>query len=1179
MGEGPRREAAGAVGSAAHLLPSRSGQRGDLHLHQLDVGRADRGQAARREGCQHAPPAWRRCGTDRQTRQPADEDQLRDQASPGVRRRRMARARRSAGSEGDRAQAESRRRKGSKAWQAGCAADAVGGIERRAAEFRLMPILFRDYETRSTIDLKRVGGYKYATHASTDVWCCAFAVDDGPINLWTPGMDAPAEFIEAARNPAWVVSAFNDAFERRLEQFIMAPRYGWPIVPLERHRCSQAAALALALPANLAGAVAALGLEQQKDAEGRRVMQQMARPRKPRADEDPNGTYWFDDPARREKLYAYCRQDVAAERALHERIGFLSDAEQKVWVLDASINDRGVYTDGELLAGALRIAEEAEAEIAREIIQVTGGAVTSISQVDRLIVWLATRDCVVTDVRKDTMRRALARKDVSPDARRAMELRLAGAHAAARKLVTMQDWRAADGRARDTLKYHGAATGRWASWGIQVHNLKRPQVDDLGAAIDAASSGSLHCVKERFTDPMSIVGDIGRAIICAAPGNRLLAADFSGVESRTTAWLSGQQSKVDQWARFDATGDPQDEPYYILGKRLGQPEETARAIGKTADLAFGYMGSVGAWQKLAPGDTSSEEQIQRYKQGWRDEHPETVRFWRALDRAAVRAIQRPGETIGCGRVSFTYDGTFLRMRLPSGRDISYPQPQLHTNERGDCVVIFKDNAQGKWVDCRNGHGAYGGTWIENAVQAVARDLFADAMPRLEAAGYPIVLHVHDEIVCEAPIGIGNVDEFRAIMITPPAWADGLPIAAKARNGARFAKIEPSRADGPAPVQQSCANATPEPEILQQNEQTPPWEGAEEMYEQEKPAREYPRGSNGYDHAGYPHGEEERGKTAAAFVYRDAAGQPYLQVRKFEEIEGRTRRKSFPQYHRENGRWVKGKPTGPRIPYRLPELIAAPADTWIDIMEGEKDADRGAECGLVTTTNPEGAGKWYAELNDWFRGRRVRIHEDNDEAGRAHAAKVANMLHGIAGEILIVRYPELEEHGDFSDFMDAGGTIEAMLARAKKAEPHPGYTLIRASDVVPRKLDWMWEGHLWRGSLELLAGRPGMGKSQAQCSYVACATGSCPWPYCAKATPPCNVIMRTAKDNIEQILVPRLIAAGADLTRITILKSIRKDNKDRRFLLGEDIEVLGRAIVNENAQLVTIDPITAYMGVS
>src|SRR5262249_41875878 len=369
--------------------------------------------------------------------------------------------------------------------------------------------------------------------------------------------------------------------------------------------------------------------------------------------------------------------------------------------------------------------------------------------------------------------------------------------------------------------------------------------------------------------------------------------------------------------RFDATGDPQDEPYYILGKRLGQPEEAARAIGKTADLAFGYMGSVGAWQKLAPGDTSSEEQIQRYKQGWRDEHPETVRFWRALDRAAVRAIQRSGETIGCGRVAFTYDGTFLRMRLPSGRDLAYPQPRLHTNERGDCVVIFKDNAQGKWLDCRNGHGAYGGTWIENAVQAVARDLLADAMPRLEAAGFPIVLHVHDEIVCEAPIGIGNVDEFHAVMITPPAWADGLPIAAKARNGARFAKIEPPRADGPAPVQQSCANATPEPEILQQNEQTPPW-----MPDQKTPMQPPPNSEPGEtpkhieDAApivlaapaeaaptmsvrrsnGYPHGEEEPAgqKSAAEFLYRSAAQPPYLKVRKLEGFKNAKREKTVPQ---------------------------------------------------------------------------------------------------------------------------------------------------------------------------------------------------------------------------------------------------------------------------------------------
>src|SRR5262249_17812508 len=152
------------------------------------------------------------------------------------------------------------------------------------------------------------------------------------------------------------------------------------------------------------------------------------------------------------------------------------------------------------------------------------------------------------------------------------------------------------------------------------------------------------------------------------------------------------------------------------------------------------MGGVGAWRKLAPADdASTEAEIKHRQQAWRNAHPQTVRFWRALDRAAVWAMQKPGKFISCGRIAFDYDGTFLRMRLPSGRQIAYPLPRMMTNERGDCVVVYMDNQQGKWVDCRHGQGAYAGIWIENAVQAVARDLFAAAMPRLEAAGYPIVL--------------------------------------------------------------------------------------------------------------------------------------------------------------------------------------------------------------------------------------------------------------------------------------------------------------------------------------------------------------------------------------------------------------------------------------------------------
>jgi DNA polymerase len=287
-------------------------------------------------------------------------------------------------------------------------------------------------------------------------------------------------------------------------------------------------------------------------------------------------------------------------------------------------------------------------------------------------------------------------------------------------------------------------------------------------------------------------------MICAPPGHRLIAADFSGIESRVTAWLSRQQSKIDQWAKFDRTQNPEDEPYFFIGRRFKLPTERAREDGKTADLAFGYMGSIGAWKKLAPtDDTTPEETIYRYRDSWRDAHPQTVRFWYALDRGAVTAIRNPNLFFACGRVTFVYDGTFLFMKLPSERRLAYPEPRLqkkkHVSKSGikrtSEVVVFKVSREKKWRDYRLGHGAYGGTWMENAVSAVARDLLAAAMLRLETAGYKIVLHVHDEIVAEVPDGFGSEDEFRRLMIELPAWARGLPIAAKVRTGQRFSKAD------------------------------------------------------------------------------------------------------------------------------------------------------------------------------------------------------------------------------------------------------------------------------------------------------------------------------------------------------------------------------------------------------
>ena len=462
------------------------------------------------------------------------------------------------------------------------------------------------------------------------------------------------------------------------------------------------------------------------------------------------------------------------------------------------------------------------------------------------------------------------------------------------------------------------------------------------------------------------------------------------------------------------------------------------------------MGGIGAWRKLAPDDNSTDEQIKRRQYAWRDAHDQTVRFWTALTTRAIKAVNDPCnpvkfQTPGWRHLSFKSDGVFLRMILPSGRAIAYPLPAVKTGSDGKPAVVFMDSTQGRWTECRNGEGAYGGTWLENAVQAVARDLFAAAMLPLEAAGYRIVLHVHDEIVCEVPEGFGSTDEFLKILTTPPPWAAGLPLAAKVRNGPRFCKSQ-SKPVEPEPISEAAV------ESAKQKEEAPPWE------DQHREQRAF---------NDYPSGERMFGSTAAEYIYLDQNKQPYLKVR-------RTSAKQFPQFHLENGRWVKGAPKGPHIPYRLPELIAAAPDVSVWCCEGEKDSDNTAALGLVATTNSGGAGKWWPELNQWFKGKQcVYIPEDNDDTGRAHARLVAENLHGIVPDVRIVSFPELPEKGDVSDWLDQGHTKQELLDRAmatpKYEPPKNQLQSTRASNVRMLGLNWLWPGRFAIGKLGLIAG--------------------------------------------------------------------------------------------------------------
>jgi hypothetical protein len=311
-----------------------------------------------------------------------------------------------------------------------------------------------------------------------------------------------------------------------------------------------------------------------------------------------------------------------------------------------------------------------------------------------------------------------------------------------------------------------------------------------------------------------IAGDVGRCVIGAEPGNRLIGADLTAIEACVGAWVANDTEELDRWRRFleDRTNIALD-PYRIEGLNAGFPEAIARARGKVLSLAFQYMGGTAAFRNLAPNDfVISDDEIQNLKWDWRNRHWKIKNCWDALNAVAIETVKGgPGTSIPCGKVTFRceqrYGASCLYIDLPSGRSIAYPFARIIKNRFGEDAVTFKDNAGKQWRDYRTKSkkkeeddndenedprdeeeqtgGAYGGTWFENIVQGISRDLLAEAMLRVEAAGYD----VHDEVVSEVPIGFGSVEEFVRLVEQLPDWAAGIPVGAKGRNGPRFAKVE------------------------------------------------------------------------------------------------------------------------------------------------------------------------------------------------------------------------------------------------------------------------------------------------------------------------------------------------------------------------------------------------------
>lgn len=707
-----------------------------------------------------------------------------------------------------------------------------------------MTTLHIDFETRGTIELREVGVDIYSRHPDTDVWCMAWAIDDMEPVIWTPDNRNSARAVMDWVNHGATVVAHNAAFELAIWNNIMVPRYGWPVLRADQTRCTMAMAYSMALPGSLEKAAAAVGIAEQKDLAGGRLMLQMAKPRGVKQDwtgrkcpacnghgetvearrcapcggtGDDYGDVieWWDEPDKLAKLYEYCKQDVRVERELEKRLLQLSESEQRLWVLDYQINNRGVYVDKPAIQAAIAVVEHEQNRLTTAIRETTGGYVSSPSEVARLTKWV--RDCGV-DV--DGLAKAdvvdLLVQDTLPDnVRAALVIRQEFAKTSTAKLRSMLNAISHDGRVKNILQYHGAGTGRWAGRRIQPQNMPRPKLSqaEIEEVLDflprLSTEDAIRRIELLYGPCMSVISDCLRGMICAAPGHELIAADFANIEGRVLAWLAGEEWKLEAFRIFDTIigyDEKKKKPirkgpdlYLVSAGRIFRcsPDEAEahRQIGKVAELALGYQGGVGAFQTMARGYgvNVGDDRANVIKTAWREAHPKIVDYWYQLERAAYDAVSSPGATTTAGpkgrEIKYRVKGSFLFCRLPSGRVLTYPYPKLKERETPwgemkECIhYMTVDGMSNKWVETHT----YGGKLAENVTQAAARDVLGAGIVRLEERQYPVVMHVHDEPISEVKEGFGSVEEYERVLATPPQWAEGLPIAVEGWRGRRYRK--------------------------------------------------------------------------------------------------------------------------------------------------------------------------------------------------------------------------------------------------------------------------------------------------------------------------------------------------------------------------------------------------------
>lgn len=656
-----------------------------------------------------------------------------------------------------------------------------------------------DLETYSDVNLKKAGLYRYVQSPAFEILLFAYSFDGAPTQVidMAQGEEIPMEVIHALTDPQCLKHAYNAAFE-----WYCLSKYMGAQLPPAQWRDTMLHGLYAGYTAGLDATGRALGIpeDKQKLTTGKALIRYFCVPCKPtKANGGRTRNYPHHDPEKWELFKTYNGQDVVAEMEIERRLSVfpVPDFVQKQWETDLLINARGVAVDMDFCEGALELGETIRAQLTDEAVQLSG--LQNPNSVKQLARWLSaeTGDDITT-LRKETIKELLGR-DNADHVQRMLEIRQELGKTSTKKYDAIEAAVCDDRRVRGLLQFYGAnRTGRWAGRLVQVQNLPRTYTEPLEFARELVKGRKLDALRIVYGSPNDTLSQLIRTAFVAAPGNVLIDADFSAIEARVISWLADEEWRLEVFRThgkiYEASAS---QMFGVPLERIkkGNPEYSLRQRGKVAELALGYQGGVPAMRQMDTGKLLADlpdEEIKDIVDKWRNTNPKIRNLWYSFNDAAIRVIQNGGSLrVRCCTFARECDcirgTTCMTISLPSGRKLYYVEPSVGENRWGGPSITYMGvNDKNKWGRIET----YGGKLVENVVQAIARDCLAQAIEHLEAAGLPVVFHIHDEVVIDTAAFDTNdamLDKVVKIMSTPIPWAEGLPLGADGWVGAFFKK--------------------------------------------------------------------------------------------------------------------------------------------------------------------------------------------------------------------------------------------------------------------------------------------------------------------------------------------------------------------------------------------------------